>query len=111
MHLSKGPGEHKTPAPEGGEANEGVSDDADGEEEGEQQTHDPVGRAQHELRHGQPRRGVCGVEKAGGDGALAHLASVKAADGHPPELAVVVDEPDAAVAGAGVAQRPVHLGG
>ena len=54
IHLSKGPGEHKTPSPEGGEANEGVADDTDGEEEGEQQAHDPVGRAQDELPHGQP---------------------------------------------------------
>jgi hypothetical protein len=73
MHLNKGPGEDETPSPEGDEANEGLAEDTDGEEEGEQQTDNPVGGAQHELRHRQSRRGVCGVEKAGGDGALAHL--------------------------------------
>lgn len=74
MHLSKGPGEHEAPSPEGGEANDRLADDTDGDEEGDQQTHDPVGRAQHELQQGQPCRGVCGVERAGGDDALAHLA-------------------------------------
>lgn len=53
--------------------NEEFADDARGEEEGEQQTHDLVRQARHELGNGQPRRGVCGVERAGGDATLAHL--------------------------------------
>ena len=73
VHLSKGPGEREAPCPEGGEANGGLADDADGNGEWEQQADDPAGRAKHELRHGQPRRGVRGVERTDGDGALAHL--------------------------------------
>lgn len=73
VHLSKGRGDRETPCPEGGERNDKHPDDAHGEEEGEQHTHELVGQTRHEFRNRQPRGGVCGVERPGGDVVVAHL--------------------------------------
>lgn len=111
--MSKAPGESEAPCPESGDGHDEFPDEH-GQDEGEQQdgpAHDLVGQAEHEFGDGQPCGGVRGVERADGDLALAHLAPGLAAGGEPSEEAVVVDEPDAAAAGAGAAQRAIRLGG
>lgn len=112
-HLSKAPGESEAPCPESGDGHDEFPDE-DRDDEGEQHdnpAHDLVGQAEHEFGEGQPRRSVWSVERADGDLAAAHLAPGLAAGGEPSEEAVVVDEPDAAAAGAGAAQRAIRLGG
>ena len=45
----------------------------DGEDDGKEQTHEPVRETRHELRNRQPYRGVCSVERLGGNVAVAQL--------------------------------------
>lgn len=111
--MREAPGEGDAPCPERGDGHDELPEDH-GEDEGEQQdgpAHGLVGQAEHELGDGQPRGRVRGVERADGDLPAAHLAPGLAAGGEPSEEAVVVDEPDAAAAGAGAAQGTIRVGG
>ena len=71
--MSKGSGEREVPSPEGGEVNGKLRHNAYDEDEQQQQTRELVGRPHDELRNRQPRGGVRGVEKPGGDAAVAYL--------------------------------------
>ena len=73
MRSSKVGGEREAPCPAGGQRNDKLPDNADGEEEGEQHTDELAGKTSHEFRNMQPRRSICGVERTGGDVAVAHL--------------------------------------
>lgn len=55
MRLSKVGGKREAPCPAGGERNDKLPDDTDGEEEGEQQPDELDGQTRHELGNGQPR--------------------------------------------------------
>jgi hypothetical protein len=110
-HPSKAPSKSEAPYPEGGEGHDEFPDVHGGEEgeEEEEPAHELVGEAEHELGQGEPCRSIRGVERAGGDEALANLAVGGAAGGEPSEEAVVVDEADGPTAGAGVPQGAPRL--
>jgi hypothetical protein len=75
VHLSKGPGKGKAPDPDSGEGHDELPD-IDGEEESEEEeepAHELVGKAEQELREGQPGGSIQSVDRGHGDDVLADL--------------------------------------